>query len=193
MGVEETRKKIINVANTLFGRFGFHKVSMDEVARIARKAKGSLYYHFSSKEALFHEVLNQEIQNLKEKLTLIIDDTEMGAVKKARTYVTRKMELLEETSSYKETLRADFHDHYDFVDDIRDEFDRWEQEGLSKIFKQGIEQKEFIPIEDVNGMISAFQMILKSLEIPFFLQNNYYKHQRSLEELMKILTRGIAK
>ena len=50
MAVDDTRDKILNVANSLFSRFGFHKTSMDEIAKIARKAKGSLYYHFTNKE-----------------------------------------------------------------------------------------------------------------------------------------------
>ncbi|MBN1186981.1 MAG: helix-turn-helix transcriptional regulator, partial [Bacteroidales bacterium] len=53
--VDSTRESILNVATRLFGRFGFHKTSMDEIAKIARKAKGSLYYHFASKEDLFRE------------------------------------------------------------------------------------------------------------------------------------------
>ncbi|RLD46369.1 MAG: TetR family transcriptional regulator, partial [Bacteroidetes bacterium] len=52
MAAEGTKDKILEVANKLFSRFGFHKTSMDEIARIARKAKGSLYYHFASKEEL---------------------------------------------------------------------------------------------------------------------------------------------
>ena len=44
MAIEDTRDKILSVANKLFSRFGFHKTSMDEIAKIARKAKGSLYY-----------------------------------------------------------------------------------------------------------------------------------------------------
>ena len=40
MRIENTRNKILEVANKLFSRFGFHKTSMDEIAKIARKAKG---------------------------------------------------------------------------------------------------------------------------------------------------------
>jgi len=61
MSLDDTRNKILSVANKLFSRFGFHKTSMDEIAKIARKAKGSLYYHFASKEELFKEVVSKEI------------------------------------------------------------------------------------------------------------------------------------
>ncbi len=43
MALEATKDRIVIVATKLFARFGFHKTSMDEIAKIARKAKGSLY------------------------------------------------------------------------------------------------------------------------------------------------------
>ena len=70
MALADTREKIVSVSTKLFSRFGFHKTSMDEIAKIARKAKGSLYYHFASKEELFREVVSIEIINLKGQLSL---------------------------------------------------------------------------------------------------------------------------
>ena len=52
---------------------------MDEIAKIARKAKGSLYYHFASKEELFKEVVSKEIVNLKDQLSAIIDNVPLVA------------------------------------------------------------------------------------------------------------------
>lgn len=49
MSIDNTRESILNVADKLFSRFGFYKTSMDEIAKIARKAKGSLYYHLLAK------------------------------------------------------------------------------------------------------------------------------------------------
>ena len=45
---------------------------MDEIAKIARKAKGSLYYHFHSKEILFTEVVKRELTNLQSVLSKIL-------------------------------------------------------------------------------------------------------------------------
>ena len=43
MRIDSTKDSILRVANQLFSRFGFQKTSMDEIAKVARKAKGSLY------------------------------------------------------------------------------------------------------------------------------------------------------
>lgn len=39
MAIEDTRDKILSVANNLFIRFGFHKTSMDEIAKLRGKQK----------------------------------------------------------------------------------------------------------------------------------------------------------
>ena len=80
MGINETRNKIVNVADRLFGRFGFQKTSMDEIAKIARKAKGSLYYHFSSKEDLFREVVQKEVDEIKSRLSIVVHDSSMQLI-----------------------------------------------------------------------------------------------------------------
>ncbi|MCK5337825.1 MAG: helix-turn-helix transcriptional regulator, partial [Bacteroidales bacterium] len=113
MALEETRDKILSVANKLFSRFGFHKTSMDEIARIARKAKGSLYYHFASKEDLFKEVVSKEIANLKVQLSVIVNNSDLSASGKMKAYLIKRMEILNDAANYHETIKADFFEHFD--------------------------------------------------------------------------------
>ena len=192
MALNDTRNKILSVANKLFSRFGFHKTSMDEIAKIARKAKGSLYYHFASKEELFKEVVSKEIMNLKDQLDVIINNTDLSASDKIKKYLLRRMEILNDAANYHETLKADFFEHFDFIDDLREELDEWEKESLKKILLQGVETKEFTAIGDMDVLLDVFMMVLRGLEIPFFLQNNYEKYSPYFEGLMGILIKGVA-
>jgi len=192
MASEDTRDKILSVANKLFSRFGFHKTSMDEIAKIARKAKGSLYYHFASKEDLFTEIVNKEIVSLKTQLSIIVEDTDLSASGKMKKYLTKRMEVLNEAANYHETLKADFFEHFDFIDEIRSELDNWEKENLKKIIQQGVDSNEFAPIQDMEVLLDMFIMVLKGLEIPFFLQNKYNKYSPYFEGLMGILTKGLS-
>ena len=191
MSLEDTRYKIVTVATKLFSRFGFHKTSMDEIAKIARKAKGSLYYHFASKEELFREVVSKEILNLKNQLSIIVDNLEIDASEKLKQYLIRRMEVLNDAANYHETLKADFFEHFDFIDDLRNELDEWEKKNLKKIILQGIDKGEFTDIEDMDVLLDMFIMVLKGLEIPFFLQNKYVKYSPYFEGLMGILTKGL--
>ncbi len=194
MASENTKDKILEVANKLFSRFGFHKTSMDEIARIARKAKGSLYYHFASKEELFTEVVAKEIENLKENLTIIVNDKNLKAEQKIKQYLVKRMEVLNNASNYHETLKADFFEHFDFIDDLRNDLDVWEKEQIKKVIEQGIEENTF---EKRNGnmevLLDVFIMVLKGLEIPFFLQNKYNKLNPYFDDLLQILIKGLSK
>jgi len=192
MAIENTRDKILSVANKLFSRFGFHKTSMDEIAKIARKAKGSLYYHFASKEDLFREVVVKEINNLKNQLSVIQTNTGLNASDKLKTYLAKRMEILNDAANYHETLKADFFEHFHFIDDIRHDLDEWERENLKIIIQQGIDTKEFAQNKDIDVLLDVFIMVLKGLEIPLFLQNKYNKYSPHFEGLMGILSKGLA-
>lgn len=192
MSVDDTKESILSVANKLFSRFGFHKTSMDEIAKNARKAKGSLYYHFASKEELFKEVVSVEMTNLKNQLSNIVSNPGLNASDKIKKYLTARMEILNSAANYHETLKADFFEHFHFIDDLRTELDEWEKENLKKVILQGVEKGEFAIVGNMDILLDVFLMVLKGLEIPFFLQNKYEKYSPHFENLIRILTKGLA-
>lgn len=192
MSIDNTKDSILSVATKLFSRFGFHKTSMDEIAKIARKAKGSLYYHFASKEELFKEVVSIEMATLKNQLTIIVSNPDLNASEKIKKYLITRMEILNSAANYHETLKADFFEHFDFIDDLRTELDVWEKENLKRIILQGVDKGEFALIEDMEVLLDILIMVMKGLEIPFFLQNKYEKYSPYFDGLMSILTKGLA-
>ena len=59
---EGTRQeRVLTVALEVFGRYGFRKASMDEVARAADISRQGLYSYFANKEALFRAAVRQEL------------------------------------------------------------------------------------------------------------------------------------
>ncbi len=194
MSVNKTKNKILNVASSLFGRYGFYKTSMDEIAKIARRAKGSLYYHFKSKEDLFTDVVEIEIKNLKKQLSVITNDNNLSADIKIKKYMIKRMELLNSAANYHETIKADFFEHFNFIDDLRSELDKWEKDKIKNIISQGVNEGIF---ENQNNnmevLLDVLIMVLKGLEIPFFLQNKYQKYSPYFDNLLKILIKGLSK
>lgn len=57
----KTEEKIADAALTLFAERGFAETRMDAVAARAGVAKGTLYLHFDSKDALFREAIKRAI------------------------------------------------------------------------------------------------------------------------------------
>lgn len=61
--MNNTKRKIFDSAIELFSKKGYDSSSMDEIASNAEVAKGTLYYHFKSKEDLFGFII-EEIINI---------------------------------------------------------------------------------------------------------------------------------
>jgi AcrR family transcriptional regulator len=56
---EKTTAAILKAAKRIFGERGFVATTMDDIADSARVAKGAVYHHFATKEALFEAVFEQ--------------------------------------------------------------------------------------------------------------------------------------
>jgi hypothetical protein len=102
------------------------------------------------------------------------------------------MEILNSAANYHETLKADFFEHFHFIDDLRTDLDTWEKENLKKIILQGVHTGEFTLVAEINILLDMFLMILKGLEIPFFLQNKYEEYSPYFDRLINILNKGLA-
>jgi AcrR family transcriptional regulator len=59
-----TQAKVIEAALRLFGEAGFDTVTVDDIAATAGVAKGAVYHHFKSKEALFEAVFERASADL---------------------------------------------------------------------------------------------------------------------------------
>jgi TetR/AcrR family transcriptional regulator, regulator of autoinduction and epiphytic fitness len=55
------QQRVLAVALEVFGRYGFRRASMDEIARSADISRQGLYLHFANKEALFRAAVRKEL------------------------------------------------------------------------------------------------------------------------------------
>ncbi len=60
---------VLESALTLFSKVGYNNVSMDEIARHARVAKGTLYYHFKDKKKLFENACDHFFMKFQKDVT----------------------------------------------------------------------------------------------------------------------------
>ncbi len=62
MEAEKIKESIKRAAQDLFRKFGYHKTSVNEIAKKAKIAKATIYKYFDSKEAVLHVLLMDYIQ-----------------------------------------------------------------------------------------------------------------------------------
>lgn len=68
VGGEKKRGVILASASELFSKNPYHLVSMDEIAKRASVAKGTLYYHFGSKAELYELLITNGMDDILRSL-----------------------------------------------------------------------------------------------------------------------------
>lgn len=62
------KQHLLDVAEQLFTDYGYHAVSIRDIAQASGVTNAALYYHFPNKEALFDEVIENHADKLAQRL-----------------------------------------------------------------------------------------------------------------------------
>jgi hypothetical protein len=101
-----------------------------------------------------------------------------------------RFKLLNKAVNYHETLKADFFEKYHFVKDVRDDFDSFEQFQLTTIIEKG-NVEGYLNVKDISPTVDVAMMIIKSIEIPLFLQEKYELYEKTLHDLINMITSSL--
>ncbi|MGE5362484.1 MAG: TetR/AcrR family transcriptional regulator [Bacteroidota bacterium] len=105
------KPQILKAAFRRFARHGLLKTTVEEIARDLRIGKATIYHYFSSKEDIFYEVLNIEIDKFIAEITEIFDDPEAGRTDKFLSYFAIKENIKERYVLIYELLTLVFRDN----------------------------------------------------------------------------------
>jgi len=94
------KDQIAQGALTAFAQYGFSDTSMDAIAEVSQVAKGTLYYHFSTKEELFLYVIEKgvkmliyHVDSVMQKEELSLEDRMMSALDEHLRFFSENQEL----------------------------------------------------------------------------------------------------
>jgi len=188
---EEFRRKVVVSAGQIFSRYGFKKTTMDEIAKALKMGKSSIYYYFESKEEIFEAVVIYEANILRNELTKAIKSVD-SPVEKMRNYVFVRMKAFEKLSNYYNAIFDKNLDHFDFIETIREKYDREELAILRLILYHGARMKVFNVLNSEYTAM-AVQTALKGLEVPLFWKKKEVNIENRLNAILDILFNGILK
>lgn len=69
--MNKTKKAIFKAAIIVFSKCGYNGSTVDDIALEAGVAKGTLYYHFKSKEEIFNFIIQEGLDIMEEELDVI--------------------------------------------------------------------------------------------------------------------------
>jgi AcrR family transcriptional regulator len=188
---EEFKKKVIVSAGQIFSYYGFKKTTMDEIAKALKMGKSSIYYYFESKEEIFEAVVMNEANILRNELTTAIKSVE-SPIDKMRNYVFVRMKSFEKLSNYYNAIFDKNLDHFDFIESIREKYDREELAILRLILYHGARLRVF-NIANSEYTAMAIQTTLKGLEVPLFWKKKEVNIGDRLNAILDVLFYGIVR
>jgi len=163
--MEQARRECILVeAARAFTRFGFKKASIDDIARKAGVAKGTVYLACDSKEDLFYQVLHREVRQWQNDTARLVDPRK-SADELIETLSTASLTSIDDYPLVKDLLFGKMHA---LLPSWRQRLDELRSLGLAtviEVLRLGVRQGVFRRDLDVESTAA----ILQDLQIAVLL------------------------
>ncbi|CCH51629.1 transcriptional regulator [Fibrisoma limi BUZ 3] len=155
---DQKRRAIRQAAADCFARYGYDKTTLDDIGKVIRLNKASLYYYYKNKEELFIDVVLQEsaafMTDLMTKVATIDDPAEQIS-----TYLTERLRYYKQVLNLHslsienlQTLEPQFEQLYTSV--LQQELD----------FLETLMRKAIPPSEDARQLASLLLNVADALK-----------------------------
>lgn len=91
--MNKTKRKIFETSMKLFAQKGYDATSIEEITATVGVAKGTLYYHFSSKEEIFNFLVEEGMKLLKNSIDIKISKV-TNSIDKLRAVVLIQIKII---------------------------------------------------------------------------------------------------
>ncbi len=196
---QEKERLILDAAQNRFARYGFSKVTMDEIAEDVGMAKASLYYYYPAKENVFRAVIRREQEEFLKQTEAILDKPH-SAGQKLTAYVRRRLTLGNQllnlsalNARFWQTIKPTFKDL--FV-----AFGQEELHLLTRILREGKKSGEFAihsPEKTAELLLHLLQGLrLRMSQAQVFHGENQVdlsEYEKETDLLMEVVLHGLLK
>lgn len=101
---EEVREAILDATDHLLARYGYRKMTMDDIAQEVGIGKGTIYLHFASKEEVTLSHVDRIVERLKERLWAIARTDADVAIRLRLMLVARVLFRFDSVQHYTQSL-----------------------------------------------------------------------------------------
>ena len=101
---EEVREAILDAADRLLARYGYRKMTVEDIAREAGIGKGTVYLHFPSKEEVVLSRVDRMVERLKERLWALARSDADAAIRLRLMLLTRVLYRFDSVQHYSQSL-----------------------------------------------------------------------------------------
>ncbi|HEV2763312.1 MAG TPA: TetR/AcrR family transcriptional regulator [Pyrinomonadaceae bacterium] len=100
----DTREHILDAADRLLARFGYKKMTMDDLAQEVGIGKGTIYLHFASKEEVALSRIDRIVENLLERLRAVASTDATIAARLRQMLLVRVLYRFDSVQHYTQSI-----------------------------------------------------------------------------------------
>lgn len=184
------REMIKDAALRLFSKFGYRKTAVDEIARDARIAKGTIYNYFSTKDDLIRAVFREEEEKMVSQVRGHIRE-ESDPADKLKKILTEKLGAVEKSPLLAQVLSEKRDNLIAGLDKELERLDHLETDMIEEILRDGNSQLSLAEGE-LEEMSRAIQRALRGLELSY-LEGHHDQIEQDADLLLGALFDGLKK
>jgi len=186
---KEIKERILSQAEQLFIRFGYSKVTMDEIAANLGMSKKTLYKFFPGKEALVKEMISSLKCEVDDYIDTIWENEQMGFMDKLKAVMNF---IGKQTSKLHGPLLEDLHKN---IPEIWEEIHDFRKANAVKRFTNfinvGVENGVFRKDIDRQLIILFYLHAIQGMINPETLSQLPYSANQVFDSIIRIIFEGI--
>ena len=185
----EIRERILTAARDEFFKFGFSKVTIDEIASKTGMSKKTIYKHFESKDEIVHAVTKSSMNDMKACCEEITRNDKVDFVDKLRQMMTLV------AVQYSKLGRSLIEDLQKNAPHIWKQINEFRQERINKDFgdllKEGMQKGTFRNDIDEQLILLIYSNAVQTIINPETLMNLPFTASQVFEAIVKVIYEGI--
>ncbi len=188
------QREILDVAMVLFSENGFHNVSMQQIAKKAEFAIGTLYNFFDNKDDIYITIIRELTDKFHGALTRAIETGDCE-VEKLRKYITVKNTVFRENLAvvrlyHRETIGTNFSIKAGLDDGIRVQYAQF-MNCLAGVFEDGIRKKRFNKIAEPIYLAVAIDSLTNAILLGCLEDPENRSYPEDPDVLLNIFFKGL--
>lgn len=190
---KDVRKKILEAASEAFSAYGYDKTTVEDIAKMAGKAKTTVYYYFEGKAEIFSAALEEEVRAMQDGLAVYLNPTSGNIVPSLRDYLKKRMDALLGSRLYRKFLveaimRGNRSEYGSILLKAREPLDLAERQFFSLVCAFAKETGALDNKVEPEIFGEMLTMVLRGVEVQILLSDDEAASMATYDEMVNFIT-----
>ncbi|MFP4175697.1 MAG: TetR/AcrR family transcriptional regulator [Candidatus Brocadiia bacterium] len=189
------RREVLEAAEKLFSRQGYHETTVQDIAREAEFGVGTLYNMFDNKAAIYYELVRLRAEQYMESTRQELRGMQ-GPVSKLRRLLRAKFEFFDSHRQFFTIFSRVLQENpgeggLDLTDEGRKLYEEY-TDLLTEIFRSGVESDDFVDVEP-RLLTLSFEGTTRTVISDHLLRSGSSSFMSVIDDVERILLGGLLK